>query len=86
MAKMSMFLCFFLFALIAMPTSSSTRMILQENQETVSGCPRVAKSCAGVVCKPQVFCPLFVLNCPDCQYAYKPCCSCAQTCCPIRRY
>ncbi|RZC63012.1 hypothetical protein C5167_024746 [Papaver somniferum] len=84
MAKItSLFLCFFLFVLIAMPTSSATRMILQEG---VSGCPRRAPSCAGVVCDPVVFCPLFVLNCPDGQYAYKPCCSCGQTCCPIRKY
>ncbi|MCL7042103.1 hypothetical protein MKW94_013389 [Papaver nudicaule] len=33
MAKISMFICFFLFVWIAMPTSSSSRMILEEVQE-----------------------------------------------------
>ncbi|KAI3833993.1 hypothetical protein MKX03_003374 [Papaver bracteatum] len=79
----SLFLCFFLFVLIAIPTSSATRMMLRED---VSGCPRRVKSCARVVCNPRIFCPLFVINCPDGQYAYKPCCSCSQTCCPIRKY
>ncbi|MCL7028545.1 hypothetical protein MKW94_009077 [Papaver nudicaule] len=81
MAKISiMFLCFFLFALVSMPTSFSSRTLLEE--EGASRCPRRVQSCQGVVCNPQVFCPLFVLNCPDGQYAYKPCCSCGQTCCP----
>ncbi|MCL7024557.1 hypothetical protein MKW94_013867 [Papaver nudicaule] len=85
MAKISiMFLCFFLFVLVSMPTSFSSRTMLEE--EGVSRCPRRVQSCQGVVCNPQVFCPLFVLNCPDGQYAYKPCCSCGQTCCPNITY
>ncbi|KAI3952805.1 hypothetical protein MKX01_006848 [Papaver californicum] len=40
MAKnISMFLSFFLFVLIAIPTSSSTRMMLQEVQELPEFCP-----------------------------------------------
>ncbi|RZC55912.1 hypothetical protein C5167_014759 [Papaver somniferum] len=77
----SLFLCFFLFSLIAMPTSSATRMILQED---VSGCPEGVNSCDGVVCNPQVFCVPLLLVCPLGQYSYKQCCSCSVTCCPIR--
>ncbi|RZC63015.1 hypothetical protein C5167_024754 [Papaver somniferum] len=40
MAKISMFLSFVLFALIAMPTSSSaSRVLLQEVQELAPFCP-----------------------------------------------
>ncbi|KAI3956598.1 hypothetical protein MKW92_034327 [Papaver armeniacum] len=71
MAKMSMFFCFFLFVLIAMPAASSaSRALLQSDT-----CPRVptsSPSCRGVV---------WIL-CPDGQYAFKPCCSC-QRCCPL---
>ncbi|KAI3833989.1 hypothetical protein MKX03_003370 [Papaver bracteatum] len=38
MAKMSMFLCFFLFVLVAMPISSSSRMILEEDPVVVDKC------------------------------------------------
>ncbi|KAI3956602.1 hypothetical protein MKW92_034331 [Papaver armeniacum] len=81
MAKMSMFFCFFLFVLIAMPAASSaSRMLLQSN-----GCPRVPRSspsCRRVVCPRQVICITSVLICTDDQYAFKPCCSC-ERCCPL---
>ncbi|KAI3833999.1 hypothetical protein MKX03_003380 [Papaver bracteatum] len=76
----SLFLCFFLFVLIAMPTSSATRgMILAED---VRGCPGGVNSCEGVVCYPQVFCPIIILECPDGLDPYKPFCSCTPICCP----
>ncbi|KAI3952802.1 hypothetical protein MKX01_006845 [Papaver californicum] len=77
MAKISMFLGFFLFILIAMPTSSSSRMILEE-VEAVNKCPKVL--CLQVVCPQRVFCPQVVLECPNGQY--KPCCGCPR-CCPV---
>ncbi|KAI3956600.1 hypothetical protein MKW92_034329 [Papaver armeniacum] len=77
----SMFFCFFLFVLIAMPAASSaSRTLLQSDT-----CPRVptsSPSCRGVVCPRQVFCIRGGLLCPDGQYAFKPCCSC-QRCCPL---
>ncbi|MCL7024092.1 hypothetical protein MKW94_016675 [Papaver nudicaule] len=67
MAKISMFLGFFLLALIAMPaTSSASRMILQDNR--VDTCPEVF--CAAVC--PQIRCRNGV---------YTPCCDCPK-CCP----
>ncbi|MCL7033438.1 hypothetical protein MKW94_020395 [Papaver nudicaule] len=39
MAKISIFLSLFVFVLIAMPTSSFSRMLLQEVQEEAEFCP-----------------------------------------------
>ncbi|KAI3856976.1 hypothetical protein MKX03_019036 [Papaver bracteatum] len=63
MAKISMFLSFFLLVLIAMPASSSSRMILEDDQQAVNKCPKVL--CLHVVCEPKVFCPQVVLQCPN---------------------
>ncbi|KAI3833985.1 hypothetical protein MKX03_003366 [Papaver bracteatum] len=82
MAKISMFLSFFLFVLIAMPTSSSGRMVLEENEGVQVKCPKVIKnqSCSKVVCpKPRKACPL--VNCREGFVLYEPCCDC-QRCCP----
>ncbi|KAI3928678.1 hypothetical protein MKW98_024279 [Papaver atlanticum] len=76
MAKISMFLSFFLLVLIAMPASSSSRMILED--EVVNKCPKVL--CLHVLCEPEVFCPQVVLECPNGQYT--PCCGCPK-CCPV---
>ncbi|KAI3925067.1 hypothetical protein MKW98_009717 [Papaver atlanticum] len=73
MAKISMFISFFLFVLIAIPTSSSSRMILEE-VEPATKCP--TPDCSFVKCKP-VFCLQVVLECTN----YTPCCGCP-TCCP----
>ncbi|KAI3965259.1 hypothetical protein MKW92_025707 [Papaver armeniacum] len=78
MAKISMFLSFFLFVLIAMPSSSSSRMMLEEDQDVPNKCPKIM--CLAVVCEPEVFCPQVVLECPNGQYT--PCCGCP-TCCPV---
>ncbi|KAI3952806.1 hypothetical protein MKX01_006849 [Papaver californicum] len=80
MANMSMFFCFFLFVLIAMPTaSSSSRMILGGDT-----CPKAgtSTSCRRIVCPRPVFCTLDFLICPDGQFNFKPCCGC-QRCCPL---
>ncbi|KAI3888926.1 hypothetical protein MKX03_006066 [Papaver bracteatum] len=78
MAKISMFLGLFLLVLIAMPAaSSSSRMILEEDQEVVvDTCPKV--KCNIPVCpKPTKECPQI-----KCRYgSYTPCCRCP-TCCP----
>ncbi|KAI3952800.1 hypothetical protein MKX01_006843 [Papaver californicum] len=80
MAKISamvLILSFFLFVLIVMPASSSTRLILEEDQEVVvDTCPKV--KCVSVCPKP----PPKV--CPQirCRYgSYTPCCACPE-CCP----
>ncbi|KAI3920413.1 hypothetical protein MKX01_000752 [Papaver californicum] len=70
MAKISMFPSFFLFVLIAMPTSSSSSKMIPE--------PEVL--CLHVLCEPEVFCPQVVLECPNGQYT--PCCGCPK-CCPV---
>ncbi|KAI3834004.1 hypothetical protein MKX03_003385 [Papaver bracteatum] len=81
MAKMSMFFCFFLFILIAMPAATSaTRMLLRS--ETCPRVPTSPSSCQGIVCRRQVICIASVLICPDDQYAFKPCCTC-ERCCPL---
>ncbi|MCL7033627.1 hypothetical protein MKW94_025226 [Papaver nudicaule] len=77
MTKISMFLGLFLFVLITMPASSSSRMILEEDQ-AVNKCPKIM--CLQVVCEPEVFCPQVVLECPNGQYT--PCCGCPK-CCPV---
>ncbi|KAI3892705.1 hypothetical protein MKW92_015024 [Papaver armeniacum] len=70
MAKISMFVCFFLFVLIAMPISSSGS----------SKCPKVAPSCAAILCAaPTNPCPLVL--CAEGFVLYQPCCGC-ETCCP----
>ncbi|KAI3833988.1 hypothetical protein MKX03_003369 [Papaver bracteatum] len=80
MGKISMFLSFFLFVLIAMPRSSSSRMILEE-VEAVNKCPKLdfwLRPCLQVVCPETVFCPQAVLECPNGQY--KPCCGFPRCC------
>ncbi|KAI3925066.1 hypothetical protein MKW98_009716 [Papaver atlanticum] len=80
MAKTSMFLGFFLFVLIAMPTSSSSRMILEEVQEVVNKFPGVLKSrqllpcpCVPEDCSP-LECPIGTrptrLHCCGCPVCY----------------
>ncbi|MCL7037957.1 hypothetical protein MKW94_010632 [Papaver nudicaule] len=80
MAKISLFFCFFVFVLVAMPTPSSSRMILENNTCPTSS--RATQSCRRVVCQKQVFCTANFLICPDGQYNFKPCCGC-QRCCPL---
>ncbi|KAI3879428.1 hypothetical protein MKW92_000860 [Papaver armeniacum] len=79
MAKMSMFFCFFLVVLIAMPTSSSSRMMLEADLEADFS------SCVPHVCsKPFTRCSSGGFGCPklDCIYGeYEPCCACPK-CCP----
>ncbi|KAI3962019.1 hypothetical protein MKX01_039841 [Papaver californicum] len=75
MAKFSMFLSFILFVLIAMPTSSSSRMTLEE-VEAENKCPK--PDCSLVKCEPFFCIPIF-LDCPNGRYS--PCCSCPE-CCP----
>ncbi|KAI3878724.1 hypothetical protein MKX03_005700 [Papaver bracteatum] len=81
MAKISLFLSFFLFVLIAMPISSScSRMVLQKDPEVQERCPKVAPSCAAVLCAaPTNPCPQ--LLCIQGFVLYQPCCGC-QICCP----
>ncbi|KAI3957567.1 hypothetical protein MKW92_027731 [Papaver armeniacum] len=85
MAKISMFVCFFLFVLIAMPISSSgSRMMLKKDPEVEERCPKVAPSCAAVLCAaPTNPCPLVV--CAEGFVLYQPCCGC-ETCCPKPYY
>ncbi|KAI3956615.1 hypothetical protein C5167_014766 [Papaver somniferum] len=77
MAKISMFLSFFLFVLIVMPTSSSSSRMMLEEVEAVNKCPK--PNCSFVKCKP-FSCVQVVLKCPNGQYT--PCCSCPK-CCPV---
>ncbi|MCL7024556.1 hypothetical protein MKW94_013866 [Papaver nudicaule] len=79
MAKISMLCCFFLFVLISMPaSSSSSRMKLKDEVE--ERCPKVAPSCAAVLCPiPTEVCPQ--LMCIKGFVLYQPCCEC-QRCCP----
>ncbi|MCL7034140.1 hypothetical protein MKW94_029963 [Papaver nudicaule] len=80
MAKISMFLSFFLFVLIAMPTSSwSGMMILDDDEiEAVKKCVKLQS--LECLCEEPA-------NCPDvyyfeCKYGhYTPCCGCLD-CCP----
>ncbi|RZC63037.1 hypothetical protein C5167_024808 [Papaver somniferum] len=81
MAKISMFLGFFLLALVAMPAASSaSRMILQDDH--VNTCPEIV--CLGVLCSDIV--PNWDPNrvCPEIRCSngvYTPCCECPK-CCP----
>ncbi|KAI3905887.1 hypothetical protein MKX01_037296 [Papaver californicum] len=77
MDKMRMFLCFFLFVLIAMPTSSASRMILEE-VIAVNKCP--LPDCSLVRCKGPISCIQVELKCKNGKYT--PCCGCP-TCCPV---
>ncbi|KAI3833990.1 hypothetical protein MKX03_003371 [Papaver bracteatum] len=63
MAKMSMFVCFFLFVLIAMPASSSGRMMLEEVL-------KVGNKCA------QCFAPCRTIDVRECAngWTMDPCC------------
>ncbi|MCL7035254.1 hypothetical protein MKW94_013746 [Papaver nudicaule] len=73
MAKISMFLSFFLFVLIAMPeASSASRMILQKDT-----CPQIV--CIAIVCPPRPPRPCPRIGCTN--GSYTPCCGCP-TCCP----
>ncbi|KAI3956613.1 hypothetical protein MKW92_034342 [Papaver armeniacum] len=76
MAKISMILSFFLFVLIVMPASSSSRLILEEDQEVVDTCPKV--KCVSVCLHPPPeVCPKI-----KCRFgSYTPCCRCPE-CCP----
>ncbi|KAI3925055.1 hypothetical protein MKW98_009705 [Papaver atlanticum] len=76
MAKISMFLSFFLFSLIVMPASSSSRMILQEDQKVVNKCPIF--KCVSVCPKPIKVCAQVILKCKF--GSYKPCCGCPRCC------
>ncbi|MCL7034618.1 hypothetical protein MKW94_013620 [Papaver nudicaule] len=80
MAKITMFLCFFVVVLLVMPTSSLSRMVLEEDEGVQVRCPKVIKSCSKVVCpKPRKVCPL--VRCREGFVLYQPCCAC-QRCCP----
>ncbi|KAI3952818.1 hypothetical protein MKX01_006861 [Papaver californicum] len=80
MARISMFLGFLLFVLISMPTSSSSRMILEEDVEVEERCPKVIPSCAAVQClKLPNPCPQ--IRCREGFVLFQPCCGC-QRCCP----
>ncbi|KAI3879430.1 hypothetical protein MKW92_000862 [Papaver armeniacum] len=80
MAKMSLFFCFFLFALIAMPISSSSRMIIEVGVEvggTKSCPPQDCSQYAGRGCPPASgFCPPLV--CPN--GVFLTCCGCNMCC------
>ncbi|KAI3880762.1 hypothetical protein MKW92_035129 [Papaver armeniacum] len=76
MAKFIMFLSFFLFVLIAMPTSSSS--IKDDTRGgMITKCPK--PDCSLIQCVP-FSCVQVVLKCPNGQYS--PCCSCPK-CCPV---
>ncbi|MCL7049421.1 hypothetical protein MKW94_026296 [Papaver nudicaule] len=85
MAKMSVFLCFFLFVLIAMPSSSSSRMMLGVGVDLAVG---TTKSCPPEECTILNGCPpepsdgnddaCPALNCPN--GVQHRCCDCP-TCC-----
>ncbi|KAI3888935.1 hypothetical protein MKX03_006075 [Papaver bracteatum] len=77
MVKISMILSFFLFVLIVMPASSSSRVILDEDQEVVDTCPKVR--CVSVCPNPPPkVCPLL-----KCRFgSYTPCCRCPECCDP----
>ncbi|KAI3925061.1 hypothetical protein MKW98_009711 [Papaver atlanticum] len=77
MAKMSMFLCFFVFVLIAMTASSASRLVLEEI-EAINKCPK--PDCSRVKCRGPVLCKRVVLKCKKGKYT--PCCSCPK-CCPV---
>ncbi|MCL7037951.1 hypothetical protein MKW94_025612 [Papaver nudicaule] len=75
-AKMNLLLSFFLFVLIAMPASSSSRMILEEDQGVVPKCPKF--KCLQIVCpEPRKVCPL--IKCSS-KGSYTPCCGCPRCC------
>ncbi|KAI3888925.1 hypothetical protein MKX03_006065 [Papaver bracteatum] len=79
MARMSMLLSFFLFVLVAMPTSSSSIYIFQEDQGVVAKCPKFR--CLQIVCpKPIKVCPK--IKCSS-NGSYTPCCGCPRCCSPI---
>ncbi|KAI3888930.1 hypothetical protein MKX03_006070 [Papaver bracteatum] len=74
MAKIIVFVCFFLLVLIAMPASSSSRLLLEEDHE--------------VTCPKKVICEVFTCahppdGCPEIKCSsgqYKPCCDCPICC------
>ncbi|KAI3962017.1 hypothetical protein MKX01_039839 [Papaver californicum] len=77
-AKISMFLSFFLFVLIVMPASSSSRIIVEVDQEVVD-----ARTCGPKV-RCLIVCPGPPKACPriGCINGfYTPCCGCPK-CCP----
>ncbi|KAI3956620.1 hypothetical protein MKW92_034349 [Papaver armeniacum] len=76
MAKISMFLSFFLFFLVAMPAASSaSRLLLQNDQKDT--CPQIF--CIAIVCPPRPPRPCPRIGCTNGYYT--PCCGCP-TCCP----
>ncbi|MCL7032363.1 hypothetical protein MKW94_017695 [Papaver nudicaule] len=75
-----MLCCFFLFVLITMPTSSSSSRTKLKDKEVEERCPKVAPSCAAVLCPiPTEVCPQ--LMCIKGFVLFQPCCEC-QRCCP----
>ncbi|KAI3956619.1 hypothetical protein MKW92_034348 [Papaver armeniacum] len=76
--KMSMFLSFFLFALIAMPASSYSRMILEGDKDALDTHTCGPKVRCLIVCPgPPKVCPR--IGCTN--GSYTPCCGCPK-CCP----
>ncbi|KAI3844496.1 hypothetical protein MKX03_026166 [Papaver bracteatum] len=76
MAKISIFVCLLLFVLITMPTSSSSRMMLQQVTEVVTKCPGLTKVCSATTgCRGA--CP--PVQCPKAQYS-AACCGCLVCC------
>ncbi|RZC60055.1 hypothetical protein C5167_021814 [Papaver somniferum] len=78
MAKMSMLVCLFLFVLIAMPTSSSSRMMLPQDPGLVeTKCTKLVSDICSDVTGCRGACP--TLECPNAYYVEK-CCNC-KVCC-----
>ncbi|KAI3957685.1 hypothetical protein MKW92_013828 [Papaver armeniacum] len=79
MGKISMFLGFFLvFVLIAMPTSSSSRMMLEKDVGIEKCPPRITPSCDFVQCQKPANCPK--IRCGQGLVLYQPCCKCPACC------
>ncbi|KAI3957689.1 hypothetical protein MKW92_013832 [Papaver armeniacum] len=80
MAKISMFRCFFLFVLIAMPISSSGSRMMLGIDLLAPICSKVAPICGVGLCEaPTAPCPPLV--CAEGFVLYQPCCGC-EICCP----
>ncbi|KAI3956614.1 hypothetical protein MKW92_034343 [Papaver armeniacum] len=78
MAKMSMFLGFFLFVFIVMPTPSFSRMIPEEDLGVANNCPKFKFL--------QIVCPKPIKVCPQikCRFgSYPPCCGCPRCCASV---
>ncbi|RZC55895.1 hypothetical protein C5167_014744 [Papaver somniferum] len=86
MAKISMFLGFFLFVLIAMPNSSSSRMMLGVSVGPVDVEVGTTKSCPAEDCSQISGCPPTGGDCPPlvCTNGVRQtCCDCGEECCPV---